>query len=207
MATLGTLRTRIADELQIDATTFATEIDRAVFSAVDYYNDKDFWFLDATPATFILSSTTRYALNTVLPGRSDIREISVHLTPGKTELLYRTLNEMLSLDFSEDFTGQPVYWTIDHDQLWVYPSPNQTRTAEVYYTLRRSMTASASASSVWTNEAEELIRLHAQVDILENRMKDYSEALRKRGRLAEVAANLDEKTTVRRGNRRMKPFM
>ena len=69
------------------------------------------------------------------------------------------------------------------------------------------MTASASASSVWTNEAEELVRLHAEVDIMENRMKSYDEALRKRGRLAEVLLSLDEKTVIRRGNRRLKPYM
>lgn len=207
MATLGTLRTRISDELQIDASAFSDEIDRAIFSAISYYDDRDFWFLDATPVLFTLSSTAKYALSTILPGRSDIREISLHLTPGKTELLYRTLSEMLALDFSENYTGQPVYWTIDHDNLIIYPSPNQTRTAEAYYTLRRSLTASASASSVWTNEAEELIRLHAEIDILENRIKDPDEAMRKRGRLLGVMLNLDEKTVTRRGNRRLKPFM
>ena len=69
------------------------------------------------------------------------------------------------------------------------------------------MTACASASSVWTNEAEELIRLAAEVDILENRMKDFDEAMRKRGRLMAVLENLDEKTVRRRGARRIKPFM
>lgn len=207
MATLGTLRTRISDELQIDSSTYSSEIDRAIYSAIDFYNDKDFWFLDASPTTFILSATTDYALGTILPGRSQIKSISLHLTPIKPELYYRGLQELLELDFSDNYTGDPLYWTIDHDTLIVQPKPNITRTAEVYYTLRNSMTASASASSVWTNEAEELIRLHAEVDILENRIKDYDEALRKRGRLAEVLANLNEKTVARRGTRRIKPFM
>lgn len=207
MATLGTMRTRIADELQIDASTFATEIDRAIFSAIDFYDDKDFWFKDATPATFLLSATANYALATVLPGRSEIREISLHLTPGRSELMYRTLAEFLKLDFDEGFTGQPLYWTIDHETLMFYPTPNITRTAEVFYTLRLSMTASASASSVWTNEAEELIRLHAEVDILENRIKDYDEAFKKRGRVGQTLDNLEIKTVIRRGARRLKPFM
>lgn len=207
MATLGDMRTRISDELQIDASTYADEIDRAIFSAVEFYNDRDFWFLQATPTTFIVSATTRYALSTIVPNASRVKLITLHLSPIKTELHYRTLEEIAALDFSDNYTGQPVYWSIDHDTLLLYPPANVTRTAEVYYTLRRSMTASASASSVWTNEAEELVRLHAEVDVLENRIKDYDEALRKRGRLAQVLLNLDEKTIARTGLRRIKPFM
>lgn len=207
MATLGTLRTRIADELQIDSSTYSTEIDRAIYSAIEFYNDKDFWFLDTSPATVTLSATVNYALSTILPGRSQIKHIWLHLTPIKEELHYRPLNEFLQFDFSDNYTGDPLYWTIENDTLKILPKPQSTFTAEVYYTLRRSMTASASASSVWTNEAEELIRLTAEVDILENRIKDYDEAMRKRGRMMAVLENLDEKTIRRRGTRRLKPFM
>lgn len=207
MATLGTLRTRIADELQIDSSAYSSEIDRAIFSAIEFYNDKDFWFLDAASARFTLSATVDYALSTILPGRSHIKHLWLHLTPVKEELHYRTLNEFLQLDFSDDYTGDPLYWTIEGDTLKILPKPQSTFTAEAYYSLRRSMTACASASSVWTNEAEELIRLAAEVDILENRMKDFDEAMRKRGRLMAVLENLDEKTVRRRGARRIKPFM
>ena len=207
MATLGTLRTRIARELQIDATTYATEIDAAVFTAIDYYQDRDFWFLDASQALFTLSSTTQYSLATVLPGRSQIKAISVHINNAKDELIFRTLDEMLAFDYDQNYTGDPLYWHIDHDVLMIQPKPNQTRTAEVYYTLRRSLTASASASGVWTTEAEELIRIHAEIDILENRVKDFDEAFRKRPRLADTLRNLNEKTALLRGTRRIKPYM
>lgn len=207
MATLGDMRTRIANELQIDSSTFQSDIDDAIFTSIAFYEDKDFWFKDGTPATFLLSSTAKYPLVTVLPGRSEIREMVLHLTPGKSEMHFRTLREFLDLDFDEGFTGQPAYWTIDHDNLMVYPTPNVTRTAEIYYTLRLSMTASASASSVWTNEAEELVRLHAEIDLLENRIMDDATAMRKRGRLSEVLHNMDLKTITQRGARRAKPWM
>lgn len=201
------MRTRISDELQIDATTYATEIDRAIFSATRFYEDKDFWFLDTSPALFIASATTRYSLDTIIPGRSAIQYLVLHLSPGRPELTYRTLSEMLELDYDENFTGQPTYWTVDNNEIFLLPKPQQTRTVEVYHSLRRSMTACASASTVWTNEAEELIRLHAEIDLLENRIKDYDEAMRKTGRLVAVLKDLDEKTVVRRGTQRIKPFM
>lgn len=207
MATLGAMRTRIADELQVDSTVYATEIDRAIYSAIEFYNDRDYWFLDTSPTSFVLSATTAYSLGTILSDRSQIKSITLLLSPIRDELIYRTFDEMRALDFSSSFTGEPQYWSIDNDTLHIWPRPGVTYSAEAYYSLRHSMTASASASSVWTNEAEELIRLTAEVDILENRIKDFDEAMRKRGRLMTVSENLDEKTVARRGLRRIKPFM
>ena len=207
MATLGTMRPRIADELQIAATTFATEIDRAVFSAISFYEDEDFWFLESTPTNVLFTATSVYSLSTVLPGRSQITNILLQYTPTREPMLYRGLTELLGMAYDDTFTGDPLYYTINADQLIVRPKPSRTFTAEVWYSLRASMTASASSSGVWTNEAEELIRLHAEVDFLENRIKDYDDAMKKRGREGEVLGKLNEKTIKRRGSRRIKPSL
>jgi hypothetical protein len=201
------MRTRIADELQIDATTYSVEIDRAIFSAIEFYNDDDYWFLETTPATIIFTLTTDYTLSTSLPGRSQISDIVPQWTTVREPLLYRGLSELLGYNYDDNFTGDPLYYTVNADVLILRPKPSRTLTAQVWYSLRQSMTASASASSVWTNEAEELIRLTAQVDILENRIKDYDEGIKKRGRLSEIRSKLEEKTVKRRGSRRIRPFM
>lgn len=207
MATLGTMRTRIADELQIDATTFATEIDRAIFSAIEFYNDDDFWFLESTPTNILFTATTDYVLGTVLPGRSQINDVLLQITPTRSPLLYRGLTELLEYSYDDSFTGEPLYYTINADVLILRPKPSRTMTAQVWYSLRNSMTASATASSVWTNEGEELIRIHAEMDILENRIKDYDEAMKKSIRLQRLIDKLDEKTVKRRGSRRIKPSL
>lgn len=207
MATLGQMRTRISDELQIDATAFSVEIDRAVFSAIAFYNDQDFEFLETTPTVLVVSATNTYPLLAALPGRSEIRSVVLGYNTSNYTLPYRTVSEMVDYDWSDIHTGDPSFWTIYNDSLWFDSIPDQTRTAVVYHSLRRSMTASASASSVWTNEAEELIRLHASVDLLENRIKDYEDAGRKRGRLQEVLVNLEQKTVARKSMRRLRPHM
>lgn len=207
MATLGTMRTRIADELQIDATTYSVEIDRAIFSSIKKYEDKDFWFLETAPALVLFSATSNYSLSVVLPDRSEIKSIRLELTPGLGTMYMKTQQEIIDLEFDEDFTGQPSYWAIHHNTLMIRPKPQRTFTAQVWYSLRNSMTASASASSVWTTEAEELVRLTAEVDILENRIKDYDEAARKRGRLGEVRNDIDEKTVARTSKRRTRPYL
>ena len=205
MATLGAMRTRIADELQIDATVYATEIDRAIFSAIEFYNEDDFWFLESMPTNVLFTSTTNYVLGTVLPGRSQINNIILHLNPTREPLLYRSPTELLEMAYDDNFTGEPLYYTIHADNLIIRPKPNRTFTAETWYSLRQSMTASATASSVWTNEAEELIRMHAEADVLENRIKDYDEAGRKRVREEQIRDKMEEKTVKRRGSRRIKP--
>jgi hypothetical protein len=207
MATLGTMRTRIADELQIDVTTYAVDIDRAIFSSIAKYQDKDFWFLEASPATVLFSLTAAYSLSVMLPGRSEIKSVRLELTPGLGTMVLTTQQEMIDMDFDANFTGQPSYWAIHHDSLLIRPKPQRTYTAQVWYSLRNSMTASASASSVWTNEAEELVRLCAEVDLLENRMKDYDEAARKRGRLGEIRNDIDEKTVTLTSKRRTRPYL
>lgn len=205
MATLGDMRTRIADELQVDATTYATEIDRAIFSAIAFYNDEDFWFLRSTPSTALFTATSAYDLLTLLPGRSQILNVLIEYNQDKQELFYRNPGEFASLQ--SQFTGDPVYWTVNADQLLIEPIPSRTFTAVFWYTLQRSMTASASASSVWTVEAEELIRLHAEVDMLTNRIKDFQTAGVIQGRLQMVKDNLEEKTIVRMSSRRIRPHL
>lgn len=207
MATLGDMRTRIAEELQIDSTTYAVEIDRGIFSAIRKYEDKDYWFLEAAPTLVLFTATAVYSLPAIVPDRSEIKMIRLELTPGLGTMYMKTQEEIINLELDEDFTGQPSYWAIHHDSLMIRPKPQRTFTAQVWHSLRNSMTASASASSVWTNEAEELIRLTAEIDVLETRIKDFDTAGRLRIRLTDIGDSLDQKTVARTSKRTTKPWM
>lgn len=207
MATLGDMRTRIADELQIDATTYAVDIDRAIFSSIKKYDDKDYWFLEASPSTVLFTLTSNYSLTLLVPDRSEIKSVRLELSPGLGTMFMKTQEEIIELEFDENFTGQPSYWAIHHDTLMIRPTPQRTYTAQVWHSLRASMTASASASSVWTNEAEELVRLCAEVDLMETRIRDYEGAGRLRIRLDEIANTLNEKTVARTSKRRTRPYL
>lgn len=203
MATLGTMRARIARELRVDATTYAVDIDAAIFSAIAFYNDADYWFLEATPSVIVLSLTSSYTLETLIPGRSQICNIELQYNQSREDMLYRTPDEFAGMQST--FTGDPLYYTVFADTLMIQPVPSRTFSAVAWYTLRRSISASASASGVWTTEAEEIIRLHAKVDLCVNRIKDYAEAAQLQGKLSSVLAVTDEKTVIRRGSRRLKP--
>lgn len=205
MATLGDMRTRIARELQINATTFAVDIDAAIFSAIKFYQHKDFDFLQATPVNVLLTATAVYPLETLIPDRSSVRNIELQYNRDQQPLKYRTPGEFA--DIQSGFTGDPVYWSIFDDSLYIEPVPALTFTAKVWYSASISLTASATASNVWTNEAEELIRLHAEVDLLANRIKDYTGAGQAQGRLQMIFDNLNERTVVRQSSRRLRPHL
>lgn len=205
MATLTDMQGRIAEELQIDVTTYLSDINRAINSAIKFYDDHAFWFLEVAPRDIVLTATSQYSLPLVLPDRSFIKEIVLQLTPGKYPLHYLTLSEYNEKDFDENFTGDPCYWTTDHDVLYIQPTPQRTFTATVWYTSNRSMSSSASNTTVWMNEAEELIRLHAEVDLQTNRMKDFKGAAVTQGRETQVYDNLVLKTIRRKGQRKVKP--
>lgn len=205
MATLGTMKTRIASELQIDATEFDSDIEAAVFTAIEYYNDSDYWFLEATPSVVIFTATAAYDLDTMIPGRSQIHNLQLQYNAFTEDMLFRTPGEFASLQ--SQFSGDPNYYTVNANQLLIEPVPSRTFTAIAWHTLRRSITASNSASGVWTTEAEEIIRLHAKIDLCTNRIKDYQEAMQLQGRLADVLKKTDEKTVMRRGSRRIRPSL
>lgn len=207
MANLGAMRTRIARELQIDATTFASEIDDAIFGAIAFYEDNDFWFKEVSSTKFVGTLTNEFALSTVLPDMSRIKDVVVHIGSRKQVMQFRTHSELIALDIDENYAGDPVYWSIHHAALIVEPKLRQSRTIEVFYSRRLSLTASASASSAWTTEAERLIRLRAEVDIAVNRMKDYATAERAKIQEMEELAKLDEKTVQQKSLRRVRPHL
>lgn len=203
--TLGDLRARIANELQIEGPTAADDIDAAIFSSIELYQDEDFWFLDSLPVTVVLTSTSIYSLATILPGNSRIDNISLQYDNDRYGLEYRTPGEFSTLMSTHQ--GDPVYWTILADNLMIQDVPSRTLTAVVWHSLQRTLTASASAQGVWTNQGEELIRLCAKVDLCTNRLRDYEQAQVLAGRLQMVYSKLHEKTVTRRGARRLRPHM
>lgn len=207
MATLGQMRARIARELQIDASTFSSEIDDAIFTAIAFYDDHDFWFKESSPTKFVATLTNEFSLASIVPGLSSIKKVVVHLGSRRLPMEYRTYSELIDLDIDDNFAGDPVYWTVHHGALLVEPRLRASHTIELIHSRKLSLTASASASSAWTTEAEELVRMHAEADILNNRMKDYQAADRCKIQEITVLSQLDEKTVTQTSLRRIRPHI
>lgn len=196
MATRGDLINRITSELHLESASYTAQVEDAVDSAVAFYRPERFWFTEGTTSITLITEGT-VTLSSELPDSvviDHVRAVDDSGTPYP--LHYETWAEFQA---HESMTAEPTYWALHHRLLHVWPTNNKTRTVEVEWSGRVTMTASNSSSCVWTNEAEELIRMHAKADLCENFLLDLPAADRARGRESTVLLQL-VRETVLRGN-------
>lgn len=167
MSDFGTLKSRIGSELQRPGLT--TQINSAVISALEFYKRQRFrWNL--ARATLPLQPNTEYYQ---LP--SDFIEAdTVVLRSSGDELDYLEERTHHWLDREKEWDGyrsRPDVFSIQTNEMRMYPTPDRSYTALMSYVYEQSeVSASAadSATNAWMTDGEELIRLHAKVDLLVN---------------------------------------
>jgi hypothetical protein len=118
------------------------------------------------------------------------------LNDGHLEKLTEVTSEWLDDHAGRvDWFACPHSFAIEGRQLRLYPIPDKNyelRIAYHYDLAGISLGASDSASNAWTVEAEQLIRLHAKADVLENYIGG-EEAMAKATRdMAQARMVLDE---------------
>lgn len=205
MATRGDLITRVMKELHLDGTSYTAQVTDALTSAVRYYQGSRFWFNEGT-TEFTVATTGTVTLSSSLPDSIIIDKVRAVDDNGDRYLLRPDTLE----DFLEhgSMTAEPERYVVQAQTLHLWPTNNRTRSVEVMWSGRITMTASNSSSCVWTNEAEELIRLHVKVDLCENFLLDLPAADRYRGREGTVLDKLMTETLQRLGiGRNMRSFL
>ena len=191
MATRGDLINRIISELHLETASYTAQVINAINSAVDYYRPERFWFTEGATSLTLLTASS-ITLSSSLPDSVTIDH--VRLAADAEPLTFETWSEFQA---HATMTAEPTRWALHHQMLHVWPTNNATRTVEVEWSGRVTMTASNSSSCVWTNEAEELIRLHAECDLCENFLLDLPRADRCRGRESTVLTQLISETIKR----------
>lgn len=202
MPTLGDLKTRIYSELHY---TESTAVQNAVESAIRSFIDQRFWFNEAQ-TTFALSLTTMYSLASKLPNLAELDTLKVWVN-SRPYLLSRQPWAKLEDWDAGTGTGTPCDYAIHHEMLRLYPSPSATYTAEASYLKKISMTASASASSVWTNEAFDLIRHRAKALVYAEWMLDTENAQRCETLAQMELDRLQRQTSRFKSTDRVEPYL
>lgn len=194
MATRGNLIDRIISELHLESGSYTAQVINAIDSAVAFYRPERFWFTEGTTSV-TLATASSITLSSDLPDSVVIDNIRV---ADNTGTFYPLVKETWTeFQAHESMTSEPSYWALHHQMIHVWPTNNATRTVEVEWSGRVTMSASNSSSCVWTNEAEELIRLHAECDLCENFLIDLPRADRLRGREMTVFQQLMSETISR----------
>lgn len=197
MATLGTMKTRIADE--IARADLTSQIALAITSAIEFYDRRRFWF-NETESTFnTVSGTDAYTsveapfLATLIDDDSMTATVSATKEPLR-KLAFSTM-QLYRIDTIP--LGPPTFYAMYRQRLYLHPVPDAVYPIIVFHTAALGVPANDGASNAWTTEAEELIRLRAKADLFENVIRDFAEADRLRAREAEALQSLIAYTNKR----------
>lgn len=191
MATLGTMKTRIADE--IARADLTSQIALAIASAVQFYETRRFWFLETEGTFNTISGTDAYTTSTAtfISTLIDDDSVTATISGDRTPMVKLPFSAMQPLRLNTDPEGPPKFFSFYRQRMYLHPVPDAAYTITVYYLTTLGVPGADGSSNAWTTEAEELIRLHAKVDLFENVIRDFAEADRMRAREADVLRRLD----------------
>lgn len=163
MADLATLKTRIASELH--RTDLTTSIADAINTAIGYYRSRRFEFNEIQASFNTVVSQEAYAIG-VGGVPSDIGQVdTVRCTiNGRLMVLEPwTFEYLQEVATTQNTSGQPWAWCWYAQKIFLYPVPNQVYPILISYQQRKAApTVDTDATTIWTNQAEPLIRACAK---------------------------------------------
>jgi hypothetical protein len=168
VATYLDMQTRIADEL--DRSDLTAQIKKAIISAVAHYERRRFYFCETS---FTISTVAGQETYT----SSDAAAIATSPNIERLNGLYSNLRTPLTKrdwawidDVSSTTTSRarPMAWAYRAETIRLYPIPDAAYTITAYNVPRLTALSADGDSNAWTNDAEELIRSHAKIDLLRN---------------------------------------
>lgn len=160
MGSLTLLKSRIASDLK--RTDLTTHIAYAIADAVGEYKGKHFHFNQARD-TFSTVAGTEFYTTTSIP--DDIGEIdALTLTTGGNRYVMQrvSFDRHETMAVSTTATGQPSCWSWYAQQLRLYPIPDAVYTVTISYLQRIDLQTDDGAETVWTTQAENMIRACAE---------------------------------------------
>lgn len=168
MATYGDMQNRIADEL--DRSDLASQIKKAIVSAVKHYERKSFYFSETSFTFSTVAGQRNY-------GSADAAAIATSPSIDRLNGTFYSLRQDLTKKpFAEidqktgilSFRAWPEEWAYYAQQIWLYPIPDAAYTITAYDVPRLTELSADADFNAWTNDAEELIRSRAKLDLLRN---------------------------------------
>lgn len=200
MATLGGMKTRIGDEL--GRSDLSSQISLAVSSAILFYKSERFWFNEVRNSFSTIVGTERYnednaAVTTIFLNM--LYDDSATLTQNNTPFPLKKITnaEMDALSNAGQTQGVPDCYSLYANFIQLYPVPNQVWTVHFSYVTNIDLEIDDAETPEWSDDQiEELIRLHAKVDIFENVTRDFSQADRMRLREAELLRVIRRRTAL-----------
>ena len=202
MASYSDMQARIQDELK--RPDLSAQIRLAIKSAINYYEDKRFWFNEARAYRNTVDGQEYYGL----PDDFLQADIIPLTTTGYTyEMIPRTYQYLERVQGNDNWKSRPTDWALYDKQLRLYPIPNDTYRVDISYVKQLEDVSATGSENAWMNEGEELIRMHAKIDVMMNVIRGdaLKEAAFLRPYEDSVLGRLLSQSTSRRTTGRIRP--
>lgn len=187
---------------------FASRVKEAMEAAIIFYEAKRLPWNQSrrgfTAATEYRSLSESFVL---------VDTITVDLGSSRQPLIAKPHSWINERKVDPNYTSEPVYYSQFARQLRFYPAPDQTYSFEatiIEAQTEISVSASDSASNIWTTEGLELIRVHAMIELLEMYIQGpeaYAQADRLRLREALEYRKLKAHANIEAASGRIQPCM
>lgn len=167
MSDFGTMQDRIGGELK--RPELDTFIKDAILSALQFYKRKRFNWNSKRAKLPLVRNVEYYQLPSDF-----IESDTMVLESYGDELDFQEQRSHHWLDREKEWDGyrsRPCVYSVQNYELRMYPVPDRSYTILMSYVYELpdiSASASDTASNAWMVEGEELIRLHAKIDMLMN---------------------------------------
>lgn len=168
MSDFGTMKTRIADEM--DRSDLTSQIALAVQDAIKLYAQDAFWFNEVIDEFDTVNGTEYYTLASVTDNTTtftDIIDAVGVLSGGTTYPLDRRTFDVINAKQHNPTTskGAPLEYCIFNQQMRLWPVPDGVYTVKIAGIQELSALSADVDTNAWMVEAEPLIR-HKAMEIL-----------------------------------------
>lgn len=207
LTVVGKIRTDLNRGTQL--TELTTRIGQAVLDAIVFYRADRFGW-NTKRKNFLISS--EYASLTA--NWIEVDSLRVERTSERRKLVEKpwTWIEEQETD-PANYNSEPVFFGVQDRQLRFWPAPDRTYSVQMafqYDLVAGIQSLSDSFSTAWLTEGEQLIRMHAAIDVLENYIEgDEAYAKAERLRLREEAelTMLKRRSNRERSSGMIQPFL
>lgn len=195
MPGLATVATRILDDIN-RGTDATARVKRAITDAIFYHRAMRFGFNQKRKTFQVSSEYTSLTANWL-----EIDSLVLQRAGELNPLHEKPWSVIEHWQRDPDDTGEPTHFAIQYRQIRLFDRPDQTYSVEMayLYDLVNAVSLSDSFSTPWLAEGEQMIRLHAQGDVLINYI-DGPESVAK-GQLCIQQSREVMKQLKRRANR------
>lgn len=187
MATYGDMQYRISDELGGRTDLLApspnlteSPIQLSILDAIGFWENERFFFNEyRTTGAFSTVVGQEFYTASDWPDIATIQHIdklSILISQNRYFMVGRTEQYMEDISMNTQWSGQPVDYSYYNFQLRFYPIPNGVYPVNVLGTKKFAVLSGLSDTNVWTDEAEQLIRLTAKQYLYRDTILDQDKA-------------------------------